>query len=191
MKRFILSVAIIGLLSVSGCGPQHTEGAASETSWGFLRDHSRHLIHVPNGSTIGVCGPDVADIGWAINTWATEIGRRYEVVSDCDTQRINNWVQDTEYAKRECKELGNTTAFARPTANPQELVDCGGLWGRVGYLHEVGHLFGLCDMYDPAINRCVVNNGAVAGAVMEEAMTEYLLSDDIAGIRALAEARGK
>ena len=172
---------------ISLCACRTVGPTASSLKWGYLADDSHHLINLPNNSTIGVCGADVEIIGWAINSWGAAIGRHYSVVADCDHEKIDNWPPNSDFAKSNCAQFNITTAYARPELDPQQIVDCGEMDGAVGYIHEVGHLFGLCDQYADHVGNCAYNNGIVAGSIMNASDKEYLTQDDLDGIRALAK----
>ena len=169
----------------------HQASSDSKLQWGFLAPGSSLLIHVPDGGTIRVCGEYFNSVRWAIQTWGVPINRSYNVVYDCTNAQINLFVQNEQYAKDQCESLKITTAFAHPLQSPQEIVDCGILAGNDAIvLHEVGHLFGLCDQYAASIGNCETNNGIVIGSVMNANNSLTLTEDDIEGIQALARKYG-
>ena len=192
MHKFhvILSVLFLVILtSFSACSPNQPE-KTSALQYGFLPSSGAQLIHVRSGSVIRICGVYQSDITWAISTWGRAINRRYSFESGCTGQRINSYSALDPYAQENCSRYRlQSRMYSLGQQVPQLLVDCGG-YGREKILHEVGHLFGLCDQYASELGHCAYNHGVVTGSVMSVANSLVLKDDDIEGIRALAARAG-
>jgi hypothetical protein len=181
-------------LSISACGKTaKDDGGASSTNWGYFPDLPQHLIHRSNGATIRLCGANLETLGWAINVWGAEIGKRFRFVEDCSSQDVNSYGESDSYAIRECAGYGfaNNMYVLRATS-PMQMVDCGiaSYLLETAILHEAGHLWGLCDQYEEAIGRCAYTTSPSAGSVMNDGDTTYLSSDDSTGIRQLQRRYG-
>ena len=133
-----------------------------------------------------MCGAHFDDLAWAINVWASAIGRKFHFESNCTNPHIKVFSKEDPFAMSECqryKLLGRE--YTQYTVQPMQVVDCGGLTKNLA-LHEAGHLFGLCDQYPGEIAKCGYTTAATPGSVMQSAVTDYLTSDDLAGIKGLA-----
>jgi hypothetical protein len=160
---------------------------ASDVKFGLYADSKQALVYQPDGATITACGMYLDDLRWAINVWGAAIGRSYNVVENCTAYDIAVFGSTNQYAKTSCDLWKlNGRNFAFHSRKPREIVNCpGAVMAREKMLHEVGHLFGLCDQYTEQVNHCEFTTTPVLGSVMNAASTTYLTDDDVEGIKAL------
>jgi len=188
--NFILKTAQLLAMAacMASCRTTSTTDQISTTKWGLLPTQSHHLIHLPDGEEIRVCGVYFEQIRWAIQTWSKEIQRSYDVKSSCTRPHINAYGPQDPTTKRECARWGFTDRmYMHDHLNPMPLYDCGYPYDqRPALLHEVGHLFGLCDQYPEQIHKCAISTEVVPGSVMHEASKDFLTPDDIEGIKQAA-----
>ena len=62
---------------------------------------------------------------------------------------------------------------------------------KAAFLHEAGHLFGLCDQWHGGLHLCEHTTDPVKESVMGSLRYDSLQPDDIAGIRILRDVRSK
>jgi hypothetical protein len=188
-----LVASLLLLLAGTACKVAHGPQAGSDVKYGFLANQSRRLVKVPSGSTIRICGDDTDSLGWAIATWGRALGRTYNVVVSCSSPDIKSFGATDPVARQECANanIDSGRGFARPDLYPQVIYNCAA-WnsGRKFLLHEVGHLFGMCDQYQEALKNCVMKTQIDPSSVMAVADKEYLTDDDTTGIVALAADMG-
>ena len=191
-RRLKLTALILAALFPIGCKSRSTQ---SDNKYGFLPFiKSYQFINLPSGSTIRVCGSSsFDDLKWAIGTWAKEIDRSYTIMQSCTQPDIYSYSSTEEYAQRKCREYNLVgRAYMEYRAYPMELVNCGVTYSKGALLHEVGHMFGLCDQYPGEIERCDFTTLPSTEAIMNGGWTtsERLSEDDVKGIRALAKKFG-
>ena len=174
------------LLVASACLTAKKDGALK---YGYLIDSKELFVYLPDGAEIRQCGGPTEMLNWAVNTWGAAIGRSYAVISDCVNPDIKFYDRESAYALEEC---GAASLYGRLFAKywrvPREIVTCPGAeLTRIALLHEVGHLFGLCDQYESAIGNCAFTTPAANGSVMQTADKDFLTPDDENGIKSLAQ----
>lgn len=189
MKRLAICHALIALSMIAlSCGTSDRARDVSRVAYGIKADHPSLMIHLKSGAWIGVCGHprDIYVLDWAMNEWGRQIGRHYSTYYDCDNPWVRVYRVNEPTAIKMCapKGPGQRTARAWAAASPQLLVDCGSGWTDETMVHEVGHLFGLCDTYEGST--CPNLESVVHGAIMNTATGTTLQRDDINGIRELA-----
>ncbi|MGE0173956.1 MAG: hypothetical protein AB7T49_14260 [Oligoflexales bacterium] len=184
----LMRVIFFFILIVQSC---KTSNNSSEPKWGYVEsDLQPHiLIRQPGGTEIRVCGAHFSEISWAIKKWASAIGRTFIYNESCSNPTIRSYGREESFAQSECGKSGlEGRAFARPTAVPMQVVDCGFDGDiRLALLHEVGHLWGLCDQYPGEIDHCTFSTEPDPDSVMASGQSDSLTSDDIDGIRSLAQ----
>jgi len=184
----IIAVALCCLFVACNNAPSNQ---ASELKWGHLKPSSNHLIHLPDHSEIRVCGSHYEMIKEAINTWAAIINRNFKVKYSCTNAHIYSYGSHQSHTQKKC-ELYNyeNRMFVYDELHPQELYDCDKKPSRLrpSILHEVGHLFGLCDQYPGQIEKCATSTAPDHQSIMKDTYGNNSLGiDDITGIRALAK----
>ncbi|WP_141733225.1 hypothetical protein [Oligoflexus tunisiensis] len=141
----------------------------SELDWAHIPlspGYQNWLINVPPQQTIRVCGTDQEVTIAAIKKWAAVIRRdRHLNVVPC--QQGNAQSATVQVTREFC----DGVAFADP--DTRRIMICPGI-ASVGFdyshviLHEVGHLWGLCDLYAPSYYQCdrSYDEGVDPGALM-------------------------
>lgn len=184
--NIILSLSLAFALS---CKP--LDESSSQTKYGFLNDYEApFLVLIPTGSTIRICGDYKPFVKSALIKWGAAIGKTYNIIEDCANPDVVTYAQGTDYARRECARWNNTTAFADMYGDTSNIVFCmpPSQHDERVVKHEVGHLFGLCDLYEAARFLCADLHGIEEDSIMFSGyQSDELLADDIAGIRALEE----
>lgn len=189
--RILTSIAVAAFLqSATGCKTSNKGTKASHVKFGFLKPSAQHLIQLPSGSQIRICGGHFDELKNAILKWAAAIDRTYDIVNKCESEHIQSFLTDEAFAKTNCSRWNiEARMYSESDKTPMRVVDCNIAKDRVPFaiLHEVGHLFGLCDQYPGEVGRCVYSTDVVPGSVMHQAGSMQLQPDDIDGIRALAQ----
>ena len=180
------------VLMILACKPAPNQ--ASEVKSGRLGTASTYwLTNYPSGSALSLYGASPQTVAWAINVWAAPLGKSFVVQSGTSPSQATVW----SYSQRDAESRGWCNgfagrAYALPDRTPMVIVDCGG-FARSGssyVLHEVGHLFGLCDQYPEGISNCAVSTQPAPGSVMYSARTTSLTDDDVTGVMAVATFLG-
>lgn len=202
IKTFVLAILIISsYFTFTSCGKE----SESELQWGHLKkrnggyDESKNwLINAPPGSTIAVCEKygELAVAG--LKKWSDPIDRtsRLNYVTNCNSlprnairiylKPMSPYEQGIAYADLIKMEIVyNLQAIQSAGIN-------GGLESVL--LHEMGHVWGLCDQYDMGnYTNCDYSSpgktasNRVLNSVMGEGGRLELTSDDITGIEMLAK----
>lgn len=190
----ILRVSLLLLIALAAC--RTTKPSESDLTWGYLGNITPHnLIRQPSGTIIKVCGLYSVQTTWAIQVWAAYINRRLIVVQSCDHPHIVTQSATLEpLLNEECIRRGNTSGlFADPYNHPMRIAMCNTTALnssdiQAAILHEVGHLWGMCDQYriQDGLKTCAYTTEPVEGSVMNINPPLYLTADDIAGIQNLA-----
>lgn len=180
------------LILIVSCGAGKQE-ASSDVSYGLSPGKSNFLIYKPDGSDLYLCGDDIETLAWAISTWASAIGFQYQFFESCDPNiaTVYSYGESDSTKKDECTKYGyENRGYANTSSQPMQVVNCNA-WNP-GYrfmLHEVGHLFGLCDQYDDFPRNkqyCATQSSTIdPKSVMASANRTDLSKDDQAGIREL------
>jgi hypothetical protein len=166
----------------------NTEGASS-LHWGFSKPHKNYFVLKPHNSMIKICGSQATQIGEAINDWARHIRRKFRIVETCEGHHISSYSFRDDFSKELCEKYNlQGRAFAQPTKSPMRIVNCrDSALKPSAILHEVGHLFGLCDQYSPQIDKCIQSTDAAHNSLMRSSYTfDSIQSDDSEGLRVLA-----
>jgi hypothetical protein len=160
------------LLTTASLLLSHCRGAdpsSSKLDWAHIPlspGYQNWLINVPPQQSIRVCGTDQDVTIRAIKKWAAVIGREQHLnVVPC--QQGNAQSATVQVTREFC----DGVAFADP--DTRRIMICPGIT-QVGYdyshviLHEVGHLWGLCDLYTPSYYNCdrTYNEGVDPSALM-------------------------
>ena len=167
-------------------------------TWGHLRQgQSDWLAALPNDARVNVCGDEAAVASSAIDAWRLAGDRRDLVVATaCETpefgKRIMVYDASDEWVAQMCKTVGDVGGFADVRAAAIFLCDLE--IRRPVALHEIGHLWGMCDVYPlgdvdtPKADNCdpAWFTGRSRRSVMGANFGESLTPADIAGARALA-----
>lgn len=173
-------------LLFAGCS---TEPASSEAKWGHLDDNTGGnragwFINIMPGETVEICGSDreIYETEKAFKKWAAAIGRAEQIKVVACT--------DAEPSKKKWVITVSQSSWSMCTPGTGKVEMGGGGSGPTeAMLHEMGHLWGMCDQYtdncDPE-NRGEWNLGSVMGS----AASLELKEDDIVGIKKLAQREG-
>jgi hypothetical protein len=172
---------------------KHRQDDTSHVKYGYYKVTPQHLINLPTGGVITICGAHSTEIKEAILIWGAALERRYDFKFDCTSPNIVSYAADDPFALAECKKWKEKgidltgRMYTESYKNPMPMVDCGSARDkRKSILHEVGHFFGLCDQYHSQIQNCDLTTSPVPGSVMQSADRLDLSADDIVGIRNLA-----
>jgi len=165
-----------------------------ESQFGFLYNPSTRLIAKPNGSSIEICGgSQFSELKKAIEIWGKAINKTYKITNTCKNPSIFNYTRTDHQTEEEvfrwsflsARWYSNDLAFVSADGKRiYNAMDRPMPWRVV--LHEVGHMFGLCDQYKAAIQNCARTTRPVAKSIMLDAWSyDALQEDDIEGIRNL------
>lgn len=184
MKPF-LSVSLLAL-SIA-CAP--VEQSTSGVKYGFLVDYEApFLIHYPSGSTIRICGSWLPQIRKSLTMWGAAINKTYNIIEDCENADVNGFARNAPRAVELCTKFGSGNgAFADLYGESANIIQCEAptKYDDRMVLHEVGHLFGLCDLYEGGRDLCSSIKSVVEDSIMFQLQSDVLRQDDIDGIRAL------
>ena len=186
----------IALSMIISCG---TAPEPTSLKWGHLKSaRNALLLKVPPDGNLGICGPYADDVSEAVRTWAAVINRAEQInISDDCRQKIHIKTEAWSHARIcqlfslpiNCRIVGfaggNQLVIREDFPLDNNLV-----------LHEVGHLWGMCDQYrgntrDGWMNNCnqyyrsSQRHGESAMGAAYKGRTA-LTADDIKGIKALA-----
>jgi hypothetical protein len=184
----LLFVALKTSLIITGCNPQ--SNPESDPTWGMFKD-SNHLrlvtlLNLPPQSKVCVSGYNAEKAVWAINQWSTAAGRQNHLkAASCYN----------EAGARSIRIVGPESGSCDPnvagkTDTVSEVKICQNFQENIldhVFLHEIGHMWGLCDQYDGGRN-CqggTTNPNTVMGAASG---LQSLTPDDIEGIRAVTQS---
>ena len=192
MTKSFLYLMILTTILNSSC--KH-DAAPSDPKFGFLKVWTKNLMIIEDGQTIGICGAHFDELKSSILKWGAAIGRSYEIRKTCTAgqYQVSSFAADTAFAIKSCKESGSSNRMFTNSSDIVYMVDCNKAADRVPFsvLHEVGHMYGLCDQYAEGISNCVTTTAVVEGSVMKSAITMELTQDDIEGLRVLAALQTK
>jgi hypothetical protein len=193
--KMLISLVWVFTLLIVGCKAQE-EGEDSSLKWGHLSyASSAMLANVLPNETISLCGTYQGETREAIELWAAQIGRKGHLKFDMNCgpgKRINvNTISQAQM----CAIYGmGPTCTVRGSAGGNSIQLVAGYPKNKGaLLHEVGHLWGLCDQYgnpSPSANNCdALHRSAIRSngtSSMGATFRFELAADDITGIRQLA-----
>lgn len=161
----------------------------SKTKYGFVEKQSYLFINIKPGETIRVCGDTHFNlVEKSIQKWGEAIHRSFKVEESCDDPHVRMHGYEDDETKEICEENGLHNRMAVQYNDRPDFWDCDKSPNLVPFsvLHEVGHLFGMCDQYDAGLVGCKMYRQPADGSVMRSATTLDLMPDDILGIRVLA-----
>lgn len=180
-NRLTLGVCAFVFVLLSGCGAGPD---VSDLKWGHLDeatggDKTKWFINILPNEFIEICGTDdpVYQTQNAFKKWATVLQRvNFITVKPCSQDSTAKW--------KIIVSQGSWSMSWPGTGQVQ--MGGGGSGPPFAMLHEMGHLWGMCDQY---INNCDPNHSGPwdQSSVMGSAADMELKSDDIAGIKALAD----
>jgi hypothetical protein len=178
--------------------------AAGLALWGHLDGFLEPtLVNVPPNAKIAVCADAkmLAPVMNAMRAWATALGRleHLKLEATCDPAGASGWVSVVDPVSAQDKADCQSDAFADPAFKKTDfgggIMVCHPDQEMVGLLiHEVGHLWGMCDQYaDDTFevgmhSSCSKVNASASAttSVMNGTGPKELTPDDVAGIKALA-----
>lgn len=196
-----LTPIVVGLFSFGCIKPKNDQ---SRIQWGHLGgiSTSYFLVALPPQSKITVCGDSRTIVANALRIWAEGAGRAEHLTIDdaCSpnaTKQIQVYgIKDGEPQTGACNKVNINTGVSNTAG--YSIVEYGAIKicpASAKYdsdsmfallLHEVGHLWGMCDQYGHAVNCDENNKGPVdKNSVMGASYSRSLAADDLRGIRAL------
>ena len=196
-SRCALAIALFGL----ACS-RSPATLGSQIKSGQLKDRPTEdwLISLPPGSTISVCGDYVTEGIQSVTQWAEAAGRSsgLSIVHGCSAGYVLT-IHDSDNAdaKALCAQYPGAAALGGKTIN--FCTNVGQDLRHNIMLHEIGHIWGLCDQYSTegldsstanAADNCDPNHStakdpnSVMGAAMARRMTMVLRWPVVASKRA-------
>ena len=184
-STFLVLACLISLTLLTGCASQF-----SKMSWGIMQEHQSAVLISklpPNGKVcISSDNQSVGEsIARSIKVWAKEINRDTHITVETSCSGS----ADVRMSARLTDQSTCPTAQTYPTLGQIEYSS--GYASFEVMLHEVGHNWGLCDQYQGVAN-CAdwleghTNSDKVGNSVMGSNGSSTLMSDDIEGIKYLA-----
>jgi hypothetical protein len=161
----------------------------SKVNWGHMGNVRQTFIALPPYSHISTCGYRKEFAKEAVLRWAAVIGRdKYLTIDDSCTRgahRATFHGPDEAQRTGECQ--GGVMGFTDTVSNVYICYDVKENMLQNIYLHEVGHMWGMCDQYTDGLWNCARLNNQNKRSMMggADGKTE-LTPDDIAGMQALA-----
>jgi hypothetical protein len=144
-------ITIYFFLMLLGCQQTDTESGLSYAHVPYSEGGPQFLINVGPKETLCVSGSEASLVIKAIKRWAKLIDREALKVVDCgevtdEDKRVTISTSNCDgvaFAIPERRQISLCRDLATAGASKESII-----------LHEVGHLWGLCDLYEPAYSSC-------------------------------------
>lgn len=165
LLRALLGLAL--LLQLNSCRPPQGDmmGGESGLKWGHLRyeqaSGGNWLTNIGPQDQVELCGDAPEKLEIAVRKWADAIGRgKHMKFAQCNQANAGKKIKLTlrlNFAEYPCTINGVQGAT---TPNDGVIRVCSRLAAPEAYviLHEVGHMWGMCDMYPGQTQNCDPNN---------------------------------
>jgi hypothetical protein len=180
-------------LFASGCGGVQSVNLQNTGTWGHLKHgQTQWLANLKPDSMVTFCGDLQNEAAQALSQWISAAGRegRIEVTTGCSSEADEKIVVATSDHLGTSKLCQAPSLGAAARVDTRSIIVCDLELKNAYLLHEMGHLWGMCDVYPESVrpsNNCDPKwfTGRNVDSVMGANMSEFLTVSDKVGAAAL------